>query len=66
MADKARARPVRLRRYAPELQTYVSSIVAYRAWCDCGWRGSSRADFADARADAAAHERRGHAQPPPG
>jgi hypothetical protein len=41
-------RPVRVHRVDANLYTNVVSVVGYRAYCSCGWRGSKRRTVSDA------------------
>jgi hypothetical protein len=55
VADKTRARPVKITRRSESLQTHVRQTVAFRAECECGWRGPFRARMGAARLDRATH-----------
>jgi hypothetical protein len=48
-------RPVRLSVDSADLRCRVSRIVAYRAVCSCGWRGSSRSTHREAAVEGRAH-----------
>src|SRR5437868_844309 len=54
---KPHVHPIKLRAWNPEWDVDVRRTVAYRGECECGWRGRSRATYADARADLQEHRR---------
>lgn len=56
----ALVKPVRLRERSKTLTVDTSRIVAYRATCADGWRGSSRKTYRAAALDARAHNAEAH------
>ena len=53
--NKGSVAPVKLYIRNDEWAVDVRRTVAYRASCDCEWRGPSRRSYAEARADLRAH-----------
>ena len=47
--------PVRVKSYDSTVSVMILRTVGYRAVGSCGWRGSARSTWAEARADRAEH-----------
>lgn len=52
MAQRATARPQRIRQKSPELRCEVLTVYGYRAEHPDGWRGPFRRKYRDAENDA--------------